>query len=730
MKLSTNTAIEVKSTTPLASQGFGVRKQDMHIILDMFRSKLYKDPIKAVCREYMCNARDAHREVNTPEKPIEITLPSPLEHQLRIQDFGPGISPRRMGDIFLFYGASTKRRSNKQTGAYGIGGKSGFAVSDTFSIISVHGGVKRHYTAFNDGKSGGVDLVHQEETTDPSGTTIVIPVKPEDMSRFAEAVVNACSYWDVRPVIHNKPATVSFPDDGPVLLEGNDWKVYSKNTYSYSNSNTLIILDGIPYPVTEADLGVKTDWVRTILGRRIHLYFKTGTLALVPSRDNILFDNKSIKRVVQRLDKIKDALYKNAVEKVADCKSLLEAELFWQEFRNTFSAKISGDDKYPVWNGIGLEGTVRQVKSSDGVFVKRFNYVNKARRSKNSDPKFVSDTTLDFRLLKESKIVWNDTDKVKGFYGKIKELLKTSRIVYFISGPNVHSWAKDNHLNELDAIRASSLPDEPKVGKTYGSGQTNVKKEVIDCWVFDPGYFGENKNHERGWRPTNVQKFLDSGVYVSSINKLAEEYDTGPNLNINGYREFKLLNDTCELKDGELYLVSRRLVKFLGPMWKSLDTVAVPILTNLLTNTTPQYISAIQAAESYMLENVSWGRARALREIAAKNPGSLLDQYVKTSDLFSKEVSNIKNVNEINQHFGYKLKLDNKNATHGEPDIVVKLKSLLDKLNEVYPMLFKDNPTKDNLDQYIQAIDVFKKPVLKALKTIEVDEPENYCAMA
>lgn len=733
MKLSSS-AVEIKSTAPLASQGFSVRKQDMHIILDMFRSKLYKDPIMAVCREYMCNARDAHREVNTPERPIEITLPSPLNCQLLIQDFGPGISPRRMGDIFLNYGASTKRRSNKQTGAFGIGGKSGFAISDTFSIISIFGGVKRHYTAFNDGRSGGVDLVNQEETTEPNGTTIVIPIKPEDMNRVAEAVVKTCTYWDVRPIIHNMSyAVANFPNlKDSLLLEGDDWKVYSKDNVSYYISNAKVIVDGIPYPVTYEDLGVKTEWVKTLLSRRVDLYFKTGMLALVPSRDNLLFDNKTIKRIVQRLDKVNDALYKNAVEKVATCKTLLEAELFWQEFRNTMLTK---NGNLPVWNGIELKGTARPVQSSDGVIVKRFNWVNKTRRSKHaSEPKFVSETVSRYNLGNEIKIVWNDTDRVKGFYDKIKELLKTYKLVYFISGPNVFNWAKEHHLNELEAIRASSLPD---LSKNDGSGKTyrgsSVKKEVIDCWVFDRKYTGENKDHESGWRPTTIQKFLDSGVYISSINKVAQEYDS-PVLKLSRYSEISLIAKACELQDKQLYLVPRRLVKFLGPMWKELESVAIPIVTKILTETTPEYINMLKGAEKYRLENVSSYRVNKLRDVALKSPNSLLSKYIQTSDLLKKEIENLELASELNMYFSYRLKLAGKDSgtqAPETPEIVTKLKDQLDLLNKEYPLLLGEGCTADSLLQYIEAINQLKKPALKLVGPVSVenDEPERYCAL-
>lgn len=121
---------EVETTEPLASQQMGIREEAV-IVLDLLRNKLHKDPIKACVREYLCNARDAHREVlgkacaaseqavGTPDKPVRVVLPTELARQIEFKDEGPGISPRRMGDIFLnwlaalgakAHGASTKRR--------------------------------------------------------------------------------------------------------------------------------------------------------------------------------------------------------------------------------------------------------------------------------------------------------------------------------------------------------------------------------------------------------------------------------------------------------------------------------------------------------------------------------------------------------------------------------------------------------------------------------------------
>ena len=54
--------------------------------------ELYSDPIRAVVREYCANAVDAHDQAGIPERPIEITAPTKMVPELRIRDYGFGLS--------------------------------------------------------------------------------------------------------------------------------------------------------------------------------------------------------------------------------------------------------------------------------------------------------------------------------------------------------------------------------------------------------------------------------------------------------------------------------------------------------------------------------------------------------------------------------------------------------------------------------------------------------------
>ena len=77
-------------------------------------------------------------------------LPNTLDWNYRIKDFGPGISPDRMSNIFIQYTASTKRDDNVQTGGFGLGAKTPFAYSNSFVIVTVMNGIKYQYNCYID----------------------------------------------------------------------------------------------------------------------------------------------------------------------------------------------------------------------------------------------------------------------------------------------------------------------------------------------------------------------------------------------------------------------------------------------------------------------------------------------------------------------------------------------------------------------------------------------------
>lgn len=298
---------------------------DPSVIFDILRSKLYSDPVAAVCREIACNARDSHIEANKADVPIEIVLPNKLSKSLIIKDFGVGISPDRAENIFIQYGKSTKRNDNTQTGGFGMGCKCPFSITDTFGIVTVFNGIKYSYSAvIDETKVGALFLLNKENTDESNSTQIIIPIKESDFLKVEDSILSITEFWTTKPIIKNCRKELSKKE---VEFNGNNWFLVSKNknNHSFNNShvnNIFCLVDKIPYYISIDSLYSildKSDMygVQYIGNYVLYLEFNTGDLSLSASREALYFDENT-------KNKLKDAI-KN----------------FTKEFNIEFSKKIS-----------------------------------------------------------------------------------------------------------------------------------------------------------------------------------------------------------------------------------------------------------------------------------------------------------------------------------------------------------------------------------------------------
>ena len=234
----------VKPSTASADVGekfFSI--SDEAFIFEILRNKMYSNPILAVVREYSCNALDSMTECGRGDTPVEITLPTYSDLYFKVKDSGVGISPDRIENIYIKYAESTKRNDNSQIGGFGLGSKAGFAYSDSFTIITNFEGVKYNYACFIDEtKLGKMALLSKEDTSEPNGTTIIVPVKSYvDISYFVGAVEHVCRHWKVKPIVHNGAVnykTYNFK------AEGSTWAL-AEDRNSYYDKECKVILGNI-----------------------------------------------------------------------------------------------------------------------------------------------------------------------------------------------------------------------------------------------------------------------------------------------------------------------------------------------------------------------------------------------------------------------------------------------------------------------------------------------------
>lgn len=198
-----STERQVTSSGATTSAAFGISQAAQTHIMSILRDTLYSDKVLAVLREYAANAWDANRTAGRGDKPIRVTLPTDLEPTLKIRDFGPGLSEDEVFKVYTQYGESTKRDDDDAVGFMGIGSKSGFCYSDTFTITSWNGGWRKVYVAVLDESDAGlIQKLSEEECADPDGLEISIAARPGDITEFRTKAQNLFRHFNPQPEIN------------------------------------------------------------------------------------------------------------------------------------------------------------------------------------------------------------------------------------------------------------------------------------------------------------------------------------------------------------------------------------------------------------------------------------------------------------------------------------------------------------------------------------------------
>jgi anti-sigma regulatory factor (Ser/Thr protein kinase) len=283
---------------------FGVK--DISILFEILRSKLYTMPLRTCLQEIISNALDANIENNRQDQPIEITCPDMDNMNISIRDYGIGIDPERITDVFLNYGSSTKNQSNAEHGGFGIGAKSPFAYTETFSIktATTDGWVREYIAYIDETRIGKLVQINQKLHDGITGTTIIIPCKTVgDIVEVKQHIESICKYFDVPPLVNGKEVLkterkyeylgIDMSDIGVSLVEG--------------GSTITILVGQIPYILQSARIeeSRKRLVFRGVKSFNMLLKFKIGEIALSASREQIELSPKNYAAIGRKIQKAK-----------------------------------------------------------------------------------------------------------------------------------------------------------------------------------------------------------------------------------------------------------------------------------------------------------------------------------------------------------------------------------------------------------------------------------------
>lgn len=251
------------------SSQFGIDGKNMHLAIQAFYQ--YSDPIGSIIREITSNAYDAHIEADV-DKAVIIRL-NTAEQTLNILDFGVGLSPERIRDVFTKFFSSTKRESDTQIGAFGLGAKSPLSYTDTFQVITKYGDTIYEYAVL---KNDGVpDMIKTEEYTfnpetdvwdthlnstfpwkqDENGTLISIPYEGRNEGEIRRSLRKQLCYFD--NVVIDNP---DFQDYNQETIHKGNSIIYRKTEQrGYGIDSLHICMGKVLYPLSDLFLNDMDD---------------------------------------------------------------------------------------------------------------------------------------------------------------------------------------------------------------------------------------------------------------------------------------------------------------------------------------------------------------------------------------------------------------------------------------------------------------------------------------
>lgn len=288
-------------------------------VFKILSSDLYTNKIRAVVRELITNMIDAHALNGNPEKFI-IQVPGRLDPRFVCRDFGPGMSDFDIqGDdnspgLYNSYFSSSKAESNDFIGGFGLGSKSPFSYTDTFSITSYHKGEIRGYVAYMDGDGPQIKptFVKEMGPDDKTGIEIVVPVEEKDFKNFAYEVSYIMRPFKDLAIINGLDREIDyFPDF-------DDYYGVNPERYWPDRGGLYAIYGGIVYPID----GVIRDrnWL-SIRNEVNYIKFPMGSLDIAPSREALSLDDRTRKNIIERVKELSEKAFNEDVKRFKESTS-------------------------------------------------------------------------------------------------------------------------------------------------------------------------------------------------------------------------------------------------------------------------------------------------------------------------------------------------------------------------------------------------------------------------
>jgi hypothetical protein len=294
---------------------------------------LYSNKPLAIIRELSSNAYDSHVLAGIMERPIKWQLPTRWDDAFSVRDYGVSLTHEQVMGIYTTVFASSKEDSNTQVGKFGLGSKTPFSYTDSFTVTAILAGEKRLYNCYMDAGLPKIALMIMEPTDEEQGLEVRFSVRADDVASFHAAAKRVALGLPVLPV-NNIDLTTP---ERAVIFEGAGWQVVKQDRYE-GLTGAMVRQGCVLYPVDAQALhNVRRCEALDVLAETaIIVDMPIGSVDITPSRESLSYDPTTCENLLSRFDGILDEVTNKMIADVRNAPSRFAAT----RIRNSILAGI------------------------------------------------------------------------------------------------------------------------------------------------------------------------------------------------------------------------------------------------------------------------------------------------------------------------------------------------------------------------------------------------------
>jgi len=286
------------------------------MVFQLFTKNVYSNPIGTVVREITSNCFDSHVEAGVDSPVVIRKTVEDKDIFISFIDFGVGMCPERVYDIYGTYFESTKRVDNTQIGGFGVGGKTPLAYmrstgmgegeyDNSFNVITRFNGIEYTYLIYEGSESPIISELHKQETKECNGTEVRVPVLEKDLDSFIKEMTKQLYYFE--NIVFEGFEYKNYNDE-MVSPISNEYQIIRGKSFLFRGdnykSNMHVCLGKVAYPIDYSTLGLESSNYHLPVALRLEV----GDIGMTVSRESLDYSESTIKLLKKKLEEAKNEI--------------------------------------------------------------------------------------------------------------------------------------------------------------------------------------------------------------------------------------------------------------------------------------------------------------------------------------------------------------------------------------------------------------------------------------